>query len=605
MRQLFKRALPACLAVAALTVAVRAQQQQQQQSPPASSSRVTAAASAAQPAPRATGDAGDAGDADAASLEAVRRQLREQQAEIERLRETLAEQSRLLGELLARTAPAQQASAPAAVRSAVYSVDGVPATDSLGAGAQQQTGGAAAKNPQTEQQEEVARLKKTTETLSRQLGSLTFSGDLRLRYEGQFGQLNALPNAENPAAVGNELSSRHRARIRGRFAVRGQIGKQFDWGLRLATGTTPDVISSNQSLTDFFGRKSFALDQAYVSFKPSAVPGLRIQGGKFETPWLYTELTIDNDIQPEGLNETYTRDFKRAGALKNLTFVAWQLPMLERASGFVLDSAGRVQTDASRRAGRDLALYGAQARARFELTPHAALTLSAADLYFSGTQFITPAQFFGGQLQLPFTITIPATGTTPARAVSGFVPVSRDLLVSGSSLGVLAGSTNATNADGRLASGYNLVDLIGRLELTRSKRWPVTVIFNFVTNMQARDVTGTGGRVFENDENRGYWAELQAGKTRERGDVLFNYTFIRVERDAIFSPFNFSDLVQSTDVRAHRFIAAYAADPRVTLSLTGTFSQRPNGLLGVFGQTPAGSLNRATTRLQLDTVFRF
>ena len=29
------------------------------------------------------------------------------------------------------------------------------------------------------------------------------------------------------------------------------------------------------------------------------------------------------------------------------------------------------------------------------------------------------------------------------------------------------------------------------------------------------------------------------------------------------------------------------------------------GLLGVFGTTPAGSLNRSTTRLQIDTTFRF
>ena len=52
-------------------------------------------------------------------------------------------------------------------------------------------------------------------------------------------------------------------------------------------------------------------------------------------------------------------------------------------------------------------------------------------------------------------------------------------------------------------------------------------------------------------------------------------------------------------------IFTYTADPRVTLTLTGLVSQRPHGLAGAFGTTPAGSLNRPTTRLQLDTVFRF
>jgi hypothetical protein len=73
----------------------------------------------------------------------------------------------------------------------------------------------------------------------------------------------------------------------------------------------------------------------------------------------------------------------------------------------------------------------------------------------------------------------------------------------------------------------------------------------------------------------------------------------------VLTPFNFSDILQPSDVRAHRMIFTYTADPRVTLSLTGLVSQRPHGLAGVFGTTPAGSLNRPTTRLQLDTVFRF
>ncbi|MCA1613983.1 MAG: putative porin [Acidobacteria bacterium] len=501
---------------------------------------------------------------EADSLDEVRRQLREQGAEIERLRATLAEQSRLLAELLARGERAGTTAAPklggaATSREASYTVDGVAATDALAPSAGQQTPGAAAQNPQTEQTEQAQGLKKTTEALSRRLGSITFSGDLRLRYETIFGQLNALANADNPAVLGNELSPRHRLRLRARLGLRGQIGKQFDWGLRLATGTTPDVTSTNQTLTDFFGRKSFALDQAYLSYRPAAVPGLRLQGGKFEIPWLFTEMTIDADVQPEGLNE---------------------------------------------------ALYGAQARARLELGPTTSLTLSAADLYYSGTQFITPAQFFGGQFQVPVTVTIPATATTPAQTVTALAAVPRELFVSGSGLGVTAASTNAVNRDGRLSSGFNLVDLIGRLELTRSKRWPVTLLFNFVTNTQARDVVAAGGpgganRVLENNENRGYWAEAQVGKARERGDLLFNYTFIRIEKDAVLTPFNYSDLPQPSDVRAHRWVFTYAADPRVLLTFTGFVAGRPNGLPGAFGANPAGSLNRPTTRLQFDTVFRF
>jgi hypothetical protein len=593
MPKLPTRALALSLALAAFCLAARAQTPPH---PPGD----------AAPARQGASNKGG-GDA---SLEDVRRQVREQQVEIERLRAAVAEQTRLLSDLLARTQQQQGAAAGAAqVREAAYSVDGVPITGALAA-PQQQQGGAAAKNPQTEQplESRVSALeqqsKKSGETLSK-LGSITFSGDVRLRYESQLGLLNALPNAGNPSIVGNELSARGRARVRARLALRGTIGKQFDWGLRLATGTTPDVISANQTLTDFFGRKSFAVDQAFVSYRPARAPGLRLQAGKFETPWLFTEMTIDADVMPEGLNETYARDFKHAGALKNLTLAARQLPMLERAPGFVLGAGGQLDAEASRRAGRDLALYGAQARARFELSEHAAVTVSAADLNFNGTQFITPAQVFGANLQVPVTITIPATATSPAQVVTSTVNIPRDLLVNGSSLGVSVGSTNATNRDGRLSSGYNLVDLIGRFEWTRSKRFPVTAILDFVTNTQVRDVISPSGRALENRENSGYWAELQVGRARERGDALVGYTLVRIEKDAVLSPFNFSDILQSTDVRAHRLLASYTVDPRVTLSLTAIVSQRPNGLLGPFGATPAGSLNRPTVRLQFDTLFRF
>ena len=89
------------------------------------------------------------------------------------------------------------------------------------------------------------------------------------------------------------------------------------------------------------------------------MPGLRLQGGKFEVPWVRTELTIDNDVQPEGFNETYSRGFKHS-TLKNLTFIAWQLPFLERNSTFVRNANGTVNLDESRRGGRDLWWTGAR-----------------------------------------------------------------------------------------------------------------------------------------------------------------------------------------------------------------------------------------------------
>ena len=552
------------------------------------------------------------------ALEEVERQLRTQREEIEQLRAAVKEQSRLIGDLRSRVEEAERLAAggrsnPAVVRDAAYSGADAPAPAGPQAAASgKQSEGLEARVTRAEEQ-----TKKTAEAVSRQLGSISFSGDLRLRYESFYGQQNLLANPDNPGTFGNPLTARQRLRVRARFAARGRIGEQFEWGFRLATGDFADVGSANATLTDFYSRKPFTLDQAYITYRPKALPGFSVQGGKFEASWTRTELTWDNDIQAEGLMETYTRSFKKS-ALKSFTLQAWQLPLLERNAAFVLGADGRVDPSASGRAGRDLALYGAQARAEFALSKNVSLRLSAADLYWSGTQFITPAQVFGSNVQFPVTVVIPASGATPARTVTTQVSIPRDLLVTGNAnLGFATATSNAVNRDGRLASGFNLVDLIGRLDLTHSERWPVMLLFDFVTNTQTRDVVsaGPGGAdlLLRNDEGHGYWAEAQVGKDVlrlgvdkiARGDAVFNYTFMRIEKDAVFTPFNLSNIVQQSDVRAHRFIAAYALDPRVALSLTGIFSQRPNGPLGVFGQTPPGSLNRTLKRFQFDTILRF
>jgi hypothetical protein len=276
----------------------------------------------------------------------------------------------------------------------------------------------------------------------------------------------------------------------------------------------------------------------------------------------------------------------------------------------VRNADGSVNVDQSRRGGRDLALYGAQVRTTIDPSDKVSLTLSAADHYFSGTQFISPVQVFGGNLQLPVTFTIPASGATPAQTITTQVSIPRDLLVAGNgNLGVTTASNNATNRDGRLSSAFNLIDLIAKVDLKHSKRFPVSLLFDFVTNTQTHDIVtaGPGGTnvILPNNENKGFWAEIQVGKTRERGDLQLGYTFMRIQKDAVLTPFNFSDITQQSDMRGHRFNFAYAVDPRVTFSVTGIVTERASGVLGPFGITPPGSIDRNTTRFQFDTLFKF
>ncbi len=607
MRQFILRASVLCALTCAFASVSHAQSPAQQSAAPQASS--------AQGAKLAGGLYG---------IEEMRQQLREQREELDELRAALKEQTRLIVELRSRVerneqlatrqAPAQASGAT--LRDASYSAN--DEAKAAGAEVSASAGGAPRQD---------AKLEGRVSKVEKQIGSMTFGGDMRFRYESLYGQQNALASAETPGTFGNPLSTRQRLRMRARFSVQGKISDEFDWGLRIASGSYADVISTNQTLTDFFTRKPLAIDQAYLNYRPKALQSshhfFQIQAGKFDTPWTRTEMTWDSDISPEGLNEKYTYTFDKKRAVRNVTFVAWQTPMLERNSAFVLAADGSVDLSASGRAGRDLALYGAQASTE-AASKNLSLKLYASDLYFSGTQFITPAQVFGANIQFPVTFTIPASGATPARTITTQVSVPRDLLVAGNAnLGLSLANTNAVNRDGRLSSGYNLVDLIARLDYRRvyaenkTSHWPVMLLFNFVTNTQTHDVVTAGPTgadvLLPNDQGQGYWAQVRVGRDvvggrpaeLSRGDLMFDYVLARIEKDAILSPFNGSDIGQSTDMRVHRITFGYAPDPKVALVFTGFFTQRPTGLLGAFGQTPPGSLDRTLTRLQFDTIFRF
>jgi hypothetical protein len=558
-------------------------------------------------------------------LNALEQMLLEQGQRLNQLQQTIAEQQETIRLLASKLTAGEHSTA----------TSGPTTSAGTGATGVAEPGATVATQPAPSID---SRLKKVEDRVA-DIGAIKIDGDVRLRAESFFGLSNNLANGDTPTALGNDLSTRNRFRLRARLRLSGGFGEEFDcggskckefeWALRLATGSLADNISTNQTLTDFFSRKPFALDQAFISYRPVKFGGrLQLQGGKFEAPWVarfeapwpHPEMMFDNDLMVEGFTQSYTHSSKTS-SLRELKFVAWQLPFLERNSAFVRNPNGTVNITESRRGGRDLALYGGQIRARWELSPKVALHLSVADLYFSGTQFISPVQVFGNQLLLPLTFVIPASGSTPAQTITTQVAISRDLLVAGNgNLGVTNASNNATNRDGRLSSGFNLDNTLVRLDLKYSQRWPVTFISNFVVNTQVRDViaAGPGGTdlILPNDERYGFWGEVQLGRAKEPGDWAIGYTLMRIQKDAVLTPFNFSDITQQSDVRVHRVQFGYVAvpgrmvdnkrqDARVLIAITGIVTERPNGVLGPFLPTPPGSTSPASTRLQFDTILRF
>jgi hypothetical protein len=349
---------------------------------------------------------------------------------------------------------------------------------------------------------------------------------------------------------------RNRERVRLRFNVTGKVSDEISGGFSLATGTLDDPVSTNQSFTGFLNRKNIGVDKAYLTYKPNYAKPIKLEAGKFAYPWYRTPMTFDNDVNPEGFAQTLSFDLK-SQVLKNLTFVGFQLPINE-VSG-----------------GPDSFIIGGQMQAQFRLSSKARLGLYGAGLNFLRTDPLGQAA---------------AARTT----------------------GVLVGSLNNFNTLRRNSAGivqgyaykFLYLDTTMKLDLDTSSRFPTSLIFNFVNNTR-------GPR-----ERSGYWTELNVGKQREAKDIQFGYAFARIEKDAVITAFNESDVRAGSNVIQHKLQFMYLFKSNVTGQFTAWIGRMANPLMNV-DQVPAGVRSNCTgssvsgcydpylKRLQFDVIYKF
>jgi hypothetical protein len=144
---------------------------------------------------------------------------------------------------------------------------------------------------------------------------LTFFGDFRARYEGFFQ---------------DERETRQRERMRLRVGLRTNITDRVGFGLRLASGASNDVASTNQSFEDFLSRKPINIDQVFLTWSPAALKGLTLGYGKYGYPLMRTQLVWDDDKNWEGTYEQYSRPL---GQNATLRLAAAQSPLDEVSGG--------------------------------------------------------------------------------------------------------------------------------------------------------------------------------------------------------------------------------------------------------------------------------
>lgn len=114
--------------------------------------------------------------------------------------------------------------------------------------------------------------------------ALDVAGDVRLRYESNFGDRDA--RNRNRAVL--------RARLRGSYAISGWLSV----GAQLTTGDPDDPNSSDVTLSNFDDDLQVSLDQAWLRAKSG---GFEIAVGKIPQPFVRTDMVWDGDVNPEGI----------------------------------------------------------------------------------------------------------------------------------------------------------------------------------------------------------------------------------------------------------------------------------------------------------------
>jgi hypothetical protein len=403
----------------------------------------------------------------------------------------------------------------------------------------------------------VAKKEDFVEGKLKNVGPFSFSGDLRLRHESFFG---------SGPVNGAEPATRNRERYRIRFNATAKLNDEISGGFSLASGDLGDPISTNNTETGFFTRKPFSIDRAFASYRPKYFKPLSVTAGKFAYTWYRTELTFDNDINVEGSSQQVVWDWKDK-PFSHFAVIGFELPLLEVS------------------AGPDSAIFGEQVQTGWNLGPRVKAAVDVAYYDYKNPNSIAQNQTNGNGFATQGT----ATGQGGTFAFSAATLTN--------SFGVIAGAR-------QFGSKFGILDSIFQLDFdTGIKRFPITTLFNFADNTRACEnvsaFAAAGVAISCNARDRqGYWAEAQFGQTKVKGDWRFGYTFMRIEREAVVSAFNASDIRQPTNVAQHRIEAAYQAYPNVTLNLT-TFIGRQL----ITAQTPTEE--RWLKRLQLDFNYKF
>ena len=405
------------------------------------------------------------------------------------------------------------------------------------------------------------------------LARFRLGGDVRVRGESFF---QSYPGCA-------ACFDRNRARIRLRLGLEGRLNEDFTAGMYVATGavvngapSVTDPISTNETLTSFFERKTVGFDRGWITYNPQAHKWLSLTGGKFAYSWNRTPLTFDSDLNPEGFSEKASLELGNR-YVKSFTAQGLQLLYNEVA------------------AGTDSSALGGSLSSKLQFGKRVSITPTYTVLNWNGADAIAQAAF---PVALPQPVT-PAPGSPLPPPTTQPVRVLANALTNASRIvGAGAGQKRA------FVSGFLYSDFIADTNVvTPWQRYPFRFLAEYEQNLRANLSPGTITK-----QDKGYWFETSVGQQKEKHDLLLGYSFARIEQDAVISEFNESDLRAATNVVQHRAYINWLIEKNTTAGLTWWVGRTLNANLQNAARAPglpAGRQDPFLNRLQFDLIYKF
>lgn len=386
------------------------------------------------------------------------------------------------------------------------------------------------------------------------LQHITWTGDIRVRGEGDllssanatnayldYNQVNSAGGIAKAGANAyyNTTDSQYRPRLRARFGFDDDIGDGWTAAVRLATGSTGEILATtNQTLGAYEAGYTATLDQAFLRWTGTASTGRQIfsfTGGRFSNPWVSTDLVWYNDLTFEGFTGKYSLNFSADNAHRKDLFITLGALPVESFSVFNPDAYGKEKWLLAGQLGLD---FHTRNDSHFEL----------AGAYYDYLHMVGQLNTFESTLE---------NWTVPT------------FVQKGNTMFDISNTNDPTVNLWALAAQYRIVDVIGIADFRVYPGYSLMLTAEGLQNVgyKTADVSARVG-AYTAARNRGYRGDLSFGSVAIdhlgawRGSVGYRY----LQRDAVLDAFNDEDFhLGGTDAKGYTVLFDFGFTRKVWL----------------------------------------